>query len=419
MQIQSELSFPKSDYSRVPYELYHDPEIYRREQKQIFQGRTWLYAGLESEIPKPGDYRTTFIGDTSVVFNRGRDGKVYAFVNRCSHKGALVCRNKAGNAKMHTCIYHRWSFDLQGNLATVAFQKGIEGKGGMPPEFSRKDHNLQKLQVATLNGVVFVSFSDGVEPLKEYLGEFIVGHLERVFREPTKILGYQRQRVKGNWKLYTDNLRDNYHGPLLHEFQRTFGVSRSTHDGGSKMDPRHRHHLTYSTEGTDRAEVTKQSFAEAGASLDRLNLADSSMLDFRPEANDGLTLAICSFFPNAAFQRMRNSLATRQVRTRGPNEFELFWTFFGYESDSAEMTERRLKQANMVGPSGYVSMEDGEVIENVQLATEATYGRYSVIEVGGNGPIEDKPFRVNDVAIRGFWSYYAELMEMEPPNAVR
>ncbi len=419
MPMGNAYSFAKPDYSRIPFELYHDPEIYSLEQKRIFQGRTWLFTGLEAEIPNVGDFRTTFLGETPVVYNRGRDGKVYAFVNRCAHRGALVCRANYGNEILHTCIYHRWTFDLEGNLASVAFQRGIQGKGGMPPDFVRQDHNLQKLQVATLNGVIFTSFASEMQPLEEYLGDFLVGHLRRVFREPIKVLGYQRQRVKGNWKLYTDNLRDNYHGPLLHEFQRTFGVSRSTQDGGSRMDPRHRHHLTYSIEGTDKAEVTKQSFAEASARMDRLSLSDPSILDFRPESDDGLTLAIASFFPNAAFQRMRNSLATRQVRPRGLDEFELYWTFFGYASDTPEMTEVRLRQSNMVGPSGYVSMEDGEAIEITHEATRSAFNRHAVVEVGGNGPIEDKPFRVNDVAIRGFWSFYAELMEIEPPNAVR
>ncbi|MDH7799267.1 MULTISPECIES: Rieske 2Fe-2S domain-containing protein [unclassified Beijerinckia] len=410
-------SFPKPDYSRIPFAFYHDPEIYEIEQKRIFQGPLWQFIGLEAEIPQVGDFRTTYLGDLPIVYNRGRDGSVYAFVNRCSHRGALVCREKFGNERAHTCVYHRWSFDLEGNLTTVAFQNGIEGKGGMPPEFKRKDHNLQKLKVASLNGALFASFRDDVEPLEQYLGTFMVAHLKGLFKEPVKVLGYQRQRVKGNWKLYTDNLRDNYHGPLLHEFQRTFGVSRSTQDGGSRMDPRHRHHLTYSTEGTDNADITARSFAEADAKMDRLKLSDPSILSFTPEADDGLTLAIASFFPNAAFQRMRNTMATRQVRTRGVGEFELFWTFFGYTSDTPEMTETRLRQSNYVGPSGYVSMEDGEVIENVQLASRSAFDRASVVEVGGNGPIEDKLFRVNDVAIRGFWSYYAELMDMEPPGA--
>jgi anthranilate 1,2-dioxygenase large subunit len=91
----------------------------------------------------------------------------------------------------------------------------------------------------------------------------------------------------------------------------------------------------------------------------------------------------------------------------------------GYADDPPEMTRHRLRQANLVGPAGLVSMEDGEAIEIVHRATKPDPDRSSVIELGGAGVISDRDYRVADVPLRGFWSYYAELLGIEPPGAVR
>ena len=98
--------WPALDYSRVPYRLYHDTEIYALEQERIFRGSAWSFLGLEAEIPEPGDCRASYVGETPIIFNRDETGTVKAFVNRCAHRGALVRRELSGNAAQHICIYH-------------------------------------------------------------------------------------------------------------------------------------------------------------------------------------------------------------------------------------------------------------------------------------------------------------------------
>ena len=140
---------------------------------------------------------------------------------------------------------------------------------------------------------------------------------------------------------------------------------------------------------------------------------------FRPERNDQVGLAIVSVFPTLVLAQIGNSLATRQIRTRGANEHEVFSTVFGYEDDPPEMAAHRLRQANLIGPAGLVSMEDGEAIEIAQRASASDQEATTVVELGGGGLISDRDYRVNDVPVRGFWSYYAELMGIEPAGAVR
>ena len=413
------VNWQRTDYSRVPFWLYHDPAIYQREQERIFRGPTWSYVGLECEFPNPGDFRTTFIGETPVIVNRGRDGAIHVLVNRCGHRGALVRREARGNAKEHICIYHRWCFDLDGSLLGLPFRHGLKGKGGMGADFDMAEHGLKRLNVASRAGVIFASFRADAEPLEAYIGPTIIAHIDRIFGKPIRVLGYQRQRIYGNWKLYLENQRDTYHGSLLHDFQSTFGISRATQVGGVRMDERHRHNLTWAKTGTDDDAEFGSIYKDNKIHDSRLRLLDPSMVQFRREYDDGISLAICGIFPNTTIHQISNSLATRQLRTFGPGEFELLWTLFGYADDSEAMTQHRLVQANMVGPAGLISMEDGEAIEITQRAVVGDKDGCSVIEMGGRGPIKNLDHRINDMPVRGFWSYYAELMGLEPEGAER
>jgi anthranilate 1,2-dioxygenase large subunit len=412
--------WPALDYSRVPYRLYHDPEIYEAEQERIFRGPAWNFLGLEAEIPEPGDFRSSVIGDTPVVVNRDADGTVKAFVNRCAHRGALVRREVSGNAREHICLYHQWCYGLDGGLQAIPFRRGVRGKGGLDPSFDMTRHGLPPVQVGSVNGVLFGTLSPAAEPLEDYLGAPVVAQLRRLFDRPVRILGYHRQRIRGNWKLYAENTRDNYHASLLHPFFATFGLDRSTQTGGVTMDPRHRHNITWAeAESEAEAALAREAYNTARVRNDYLTLQEPELVAFRPERADRISLAVTSVFPSGVFVQIANSLATRQIRTRGVGECEIFQTIFGYADDPPEMTLHRLHQANLVGPAGLVSMEDGEAIEVAHRASRPAPEAVTVIELGGGGVISDRDYRVTDVPLRGFWSYWAELLGVEPEGAVR
>src|SRR5215470_14047015 len=159
---EAEFRWPAEGVTRVPYQVFTDPAIYAREQERIFRGPVWNYVGLEAELPNPGDYKATFVGDTPVVVSRDKDGTLHAFVNRCAHRGALVCRDMKGNRASHVCVYHQWSYDLRGRLTGVPFRKGIDGKGGYSSDFDPSGISLPPLRLETHRGLVFVSFAPDV-----------------------------------------------------------------------------------------------------------------------------------------------------------------------------------------------------------------------------------------------------------------
>ena len=122
----------------MPYWVYQDEPNYKREMRQIFEAATWNYLCLEADLPNSGSYRTTLAGETPVVVVRDADGAINAFENRCAHRGALIALEKAGRARNFQCVYHAWSYNRQGDLTGVAFEKGVKGQGGMPPDFRKE-----------------------------------------------------------------------------------------------------------------------------------------------------------------------------------------------------------------------------------------------------------------------------------------
>ena len=119
------LQWPEQGVTRVPYRVFDDPAIAEREQALLFRGPTWNYLGLDCEIPRAGDYKLNFVGETPVILCRDENGEVQALVNRCAHRGALVCIDKRGNREQFSCVYHNWSYNLRGELVSVAFKREI------------------------------------------------------------------------------------------------------------------------------------------------------------------------------------------------------------------------------------------------------------------------------------------------------
>lgn len=405
------LTWPEEGNTRVPYRVFSDPDLYRAELDRLFLGPTWQYLALADELPDPGDYKTTFLGETPVIVTRGADGQIHAMLNRCAHRGNLVCLKRQGRADALTCVYHSWSYDLEGNLKSVAFRRGIGGKGGMPEDFRLEEHGLRKLRVDHFAGLVFGTRSDDAPPLADYIGNLIGARIGRVLHGKPRILGTTSQILHNNWKLYIENVKDTYHATLLHTFFATFRVSRLTAGGGVLVSEGGGNHTSYTRgkadllgkEGSDKAYAGIQSIR------DGLSLQDPRLLENVAEFGDDVTVQILSVFPNLVVQQINNSIALRLVLPKGPEETELQWIYLGFEDDDPALTELRLLQSNLVGPAGYVSMEDGAVGNFVQRAIVGSEDECSILEMGGHGHGTEET-RTTEASIRGFWRAYRPLM---------
>jgi len=397
-------AWPSDQLTRVPYWVYADASLYAEEMEKVFRGDTWSFLCLEAEVPTPNTYRTSYLGDMSVVVTRDKDGAIHAFENRCAHRGALLCLKERGEAKEIACVYHNWTYDLCGNLTGVAFRKGLGGKGGMPPESHPEQHAPRQLRVEVFAGLVFGTLGRNTPPLEQYLGPEIAPKIKRVMRAPVKLLGGYSQILQSNWKLYMENVKDSYHASLLHMFFTTFRLNRLSQKGGLVVSADGGNHISYSM----AADVAGKEYEKAGlrtANEDYGALEAPELLKSVDEFGDGVGLQILSVFPGFVLQQIRNSLAVRRIIPQGVDRTELVWTCFGFTSDDDELQELRLRQANLIGPAGFISMEDGAATGFVQRGSRGAGGELSVVEMGGRG-IGSEESRVSEAAVRGFWNAY-------------
>lgn len=390
--------------SRVPFGVYADAGIHAQEQERIFRGATWNYLCLEAELVGAGQYRSTFVGETPVIVVRGEEGEVHAFENRCAHRGALIALDKAGRVDRFQCVYHSWSYNLRGDLVGVAFERGVKGQGGMPAGFSKAEHGPRKLRVAIFRGLVFGSLSDDVPPIEEYLGDEICRRIGRVLHKPVQVIGRFTQALPNDWKLYAENVRDSYHASLLHLFFTTFEINRLSQKGGIIVDASGGNHVSFSM--IDPA-VRDASYREQGLRSDyeRYRLRDPSVLAGFDEWPDGITLQILTVFPGFVLQQIQNCLAVRQIVPKGPDRCELNWVYLGFADDTPAQLQARLKQSNLVGPAGYISMEDGAVGGFVQRGIAGARGLHAVVEMGGEA-VAGGEGRATEASVRGFWKAY-------------
>ncbi|MGH7045180.1 MAG: aromatic ring-hydroxylating dioxygenase subunit alpha [Stellaceae bacterium] len=407
--ISPERRWPDAGCSRIPNWVYTDPELFAREQERVFAGASWLYVCLEAELPQPGVFKRTRLGTRDVVAVRDTAGEVCVLVNRCAHRSAQFCAAARGSTKEFVCPYHQWTYDLGGKLIGVPFRRGFRGKGGMPEDFRIEEHGLQRLAVTCRHGVVFASFSDATEPFADYLGNTMLGYFDRLFdgRELV-VLGYLRQRIPSNWKLMFENIKDPYHASLLHVFLVTFGLFRLDQRSAIEMDPTGRHAVLVSSKGEQREnDATRQ----MRAFKSNFALNDPRLLDPVREFPGAATVVLQTLWPNLIVQQQSNTLAMRQIVPIDAGQFDLAWTFFGYADDTPELRQRRLRQANLMGPAGLVSLDDSEAMLLSQAGIDGNDGAQCIAEMGGRA-VRDEPHMVTETAIRGLYQYYRRVMEL-------
>ena len=401
------LAWPEGGVARVPFRVFSDAEIYALEQEKIFKGPIWNFLCMEVDVAKPGDVRTTWVGETPVVVTHDQDGKLHAMVNRCAHKGALLCLKQKENRESLTCVYHAWNYSLDGQLQTVAFRNGLKGKGGMPEDFDASKHRLQPLRVATFCGLVFGTFSEETEPLDQYLGAPMSKFLDRNLGRPLKILGVHSQMIHNNWKLYAENVRDSYHATLLHTFYTTFKVNRLDMDGGIILSDKKWHHISYTKRATLQAE---KEYETVHSGQYESQLAGPQLLNAWDEFDDGITHSIQTVFPTLVVHFTLNSLAVRYFVPRGVDKTELYWVFLGYERDTPDQEQMRVMQGNLTGAAGLVSLEDGCINEFVQRGTATSPEAKAFIEMGGKVAESNESSRATEASVRGFWHGYRNIM---------
>jgi len=194
---------------------YSDPSIFQLELQRIFE-RTWVYVAHESEVPNPHDYVTTTVGTQPVIVSRDGEGQVHVLLNRCRHRGSVLCREERGCATQIRCPYHGWVYGSDGALL------GVTQATGYPDDFIGPDMGLvPAARIDIYRGLIFASLSADVEPLDQRLAN-VARYIDLwADRSPLGKIsltrGAHKFRFAGNWKFQLENGSDGYHGNYVHE----------------------------------------------------------------------------------------------------------------------------------------------------------------------------------------------------------
>ena len=404
--------WPEDAAHFIPDWVYTSEAVYDQEMDKIFRGRSWNFVALEAEVPNTGDFKRSYVGATPVVVSRAADGSINVFENRCAHRGAEFCRHSQGNATEFVCPYHQWSYDLKGNLQGVPFKRGVNREGGMPKDFRNEDHGLRKLHVATRNGVVFASYAADMESLEDYMTPEILKDFDVVFNgKRLKVHGYYKNELPCNWKMYHENLKDPYHATLLHSFLVVFGLLVAGNDAAMIADPVHgRHGTMASAKKEDKyAAVSDENKKEMRSYHEGMRLQDERFLDFVKEFDSPWSVTMQTIWPNLIVQREMNTLGVRQIVPNGPNSMLMLWTMFGYEDDTEEMTQHRLRLGNLMGPAGFLGLEDNEAMKFVQEGVRRSSTDTNVLKLDA-GNVGTSSSLISEAAIRAMYGYYREVM---------
>jgi phenylpropionate dioxygenase-like ring-hydroxylating dioxygenase large terminal subunit len=365
--------------------VYTSPQIFELEVQNIFN-QTWMFVGHESEIPKPGDFRTRKIGRQPVIFVRGKDNAVRVLVNRCRHRGALVCEIESGRADRFVCWYHGWTYDSTGALKTVT---GADAYG---PEFKAADYSLSQFpRVESYRGFVFASGARQGPSLAQHLGLGTATIDLAIDVSPTGDIavdqGAYKTAYRGNWKLVG---MDGYHPNVLHASVLTrfmeageghfnnpwadtdLSVTRDLGNGHSMLDLT-AHRLQHFNERLESLRKVAGGRDYILAMNERYGAERAKLL--MAMAGDPHV----GFFPNL-------QLIGSQVRIVNPiaaDRTEVIMMPMRLVGVSDEINQARLRHHEMFyGPAGAGSPDDVEIFERVQQGLEGTLDPWINVERG-------------------------------------
>ncbi len=368
------------DHGLISREVFVNEEIYQREQEQIF-ARAWLFIGHESQVPNPGDYFVSSMGEESVILVRDQQKKIHVFLNTCRHRGMKVCRYDTGNTTTFICPYHGWNYDTDGKLGGVPrFKDGYQDK---------LDKTLWGLievpQMVNYKGSIWATWDKEAPAFLDYLGDFKV-YLDQLFDSfdgrdggGEVLPGVHKWRMPCNWKFPATS----FGGDAAHEYSH-----RSTHVAGYGPQGKGDRHGV-ARPGEKRLEVSIPGLGH-GAHVSVYDAecpytptwgSIQSVDDYFKVAYEKqrsrlptplrMEVGAATMFPNASF-----AAGTRRTivvwHPRGPHMTEA-WRFYLVDKDTPQEVRDPLRRY-LMRYSGPVGMTEQDDMENWNYAYAASKG---------------------------------------------
>ncbi|MDF1819627.1 MAG: aromatic ring-hydroxylating dioxygenase subunit alpha [Immundisolibacteraceae bacterium] len=403
----------------VDRRIFWEEEIYQQELEKIF-ARSWHFIAHDSQIPKTGDFVTTYMGEDGVIGVRDKGGQVRVFLNSCPHRGNKVCYADSGNSKNFTCNYHGWAFGMDGSLLGIHNEHIYEG------DINKADWGLREARVSTYKGLVFANFDVEAPELDDWLGDYR-WYLDMLLDNEEGgiefLPGTIKSYVNANWKFGVEN----FIGDSLHAMW--------THDSGAKAmmggEPFPPADQTGSYHGSANGHGWE--FGTDGIA-DIAILGQPEVIEYyesiRPKMRERLgemrakifgSLASAAMFPNISFLP---GLGTFRVwLPRGPRKMELrIWTIVN--KNMPDHIKQLINKGTMLtfAPGGTLEMDDGENWEGNTQTNKGVITRQGKLHYGcGTASRIDHPEipgivhhgQYNDANQLAFYQRWADLMNAD------
>lgn len=356
---------------RVARRIFVDEELYQLELDRIF-GRCWLYLAHESQIREPGDFVKAFMGEDEVIVSRGQDGKVRAFLNSCSHRGAKPCRAAEGNARTFRCPYHGWTFGSDGALVSVPRSKTVYGEGTL----NRDELGLRQVtQVDSIGGLIFGTWDPAAPSLADYLGDMAL-YLDLMVNRTEGGLevigGAHRWVIDVNWKIPSENFGgDYYHLPTTHGSGIELGFRNPVTNDGYSMNFGIGHGFGAERGGAQQGTTAQSAYTEFIEGM------RSRVAETRGEGyNQFVPIGVGNLFPNLSFMDTVRFRSLRLWHPRGPGQIEVVsWCLLDADLPEELKEATRQQYTLAFGPSGMFEQDDGDVWTGIQASLRGTVGR--------------------------------------------
>lgn len=408
---------------RVAREAFVREDVLDAEYERIFD-KCWLYVGHESEFKKAGDFVARTVARRNLLVTRDAKGQLNAFFNTCPHRGATVCRDRAGNAKNFQCFYHGWVFGADGAL------KSQPGKESYGEDFNAHgEGNLVPVpRFDTYAGFCFVSYDKDIQPLPDYLAgakeylDLIAGHSESGMGISQ---GMQEYSIRANWKLLVENSIDGYHAVSTHAsyldyLKNTNGSLSSVKLEGKSRDLGNGHAVLeyrapwgrpiaswiplWGEDGKREIEdIYARLVARHGEELaDRIAHSNRNLLIYpNLVINDIMAITVRTFYPEKPDFMLINGWSL------APNE----------ESEWA----RKYRLSNFLeflGPGGFATPDDVEALESCQNG----FRNFALVPYSdiSKGMEKEAPSYDDELQMRAFWTRWnQQITGGEPDPSLR
>lgn len=395
---------------RVHRDTMTSPKIFQAETERIF-GACWLYVGHESEVANPGDYVRRPVGGRPLFMVRGaRSGRIHVFHNTCTHRGAVVCRQKSGNAKVFQCFYHAWTFDSEGNLS------GVPGRDAYSDGLDFDALALRPVaRMESYRGFVFASFDPSIVDLETYLAgarEYLDLVIDSADGTMEVVKGTNEYSIAANWKLLAENSVDGYHAVSTHDTYFKYLVALGTDlQGGVKGTARDlgNGHAVLEYAAPWGRPIAKWEPLFGPDARDEIAALRAALVDKHGEerasrmADTNRNLLI---FPNLVVNDIM-AVTVRTFMPSAPDAMDVTAWEIAPRDELAQLRQRRLDSfLTFLGPAGFATPDDIEALESCQQGFSSGGVEWNDISRGmGRTP------EANDEAqMRAFWRRWQRQM---------